>query len=531
MKRLLSVILTLAMLASSFFVFNVSSADYIVGDLNGDGRINSLDSNLLARTLAGGISSVDLKLADINGDGQLNSIDYTLFLRAISGYYEIPQPGDDDEEVEGTAIEMYTVVYPEVATVYETYAAEILCDWVSDNCGVELECVPDTAEETDHEILIGNTNRAASSTGAVFENNQYLLKADGNKLVLQGKDYMIGGAVGDLTYYNIANNKVLVDKISADNTVLNFTPVEGDNVILMIGDGMGFNHIAFTEFYLRRDPTYEGFIAESFQNQGEAITYCLSELKPDFTFDRIITDSAASGTALSSGWKTQKGFLGLNAFEGEITNIREVAYGMGYKTAVISTEGTTGATPAAFTVHTNSRANDQDIVDQQAALVANGEIDYLKGESYDNLLDDTKEALDIISTDSDGFFIMIEEAYIDKACHKLGKGDYTIGDLANYVRRYNTAIQYAATFTAANPGTVLIVTADHETGSLTKTGGYDAGGNHSNVNVPVFAMGYGTEYFNGTAVDNTEIAEFMAGVYGLESFGGDYTNVNDNEIS
>lgn len=527
MKRVISVFLTLVMLVSSFLVFDVSSASYTVGDLNNDGRINALDSNYLSRVIAGADVDVDLRCADINSDGQVNSADYLMFLRAINGYYVIPQP---DEEEQGVSVDMYTVVYPAEATVYEMYAAEILCDWVSDNCDVELECVADSAAEVEYEILIGNTNRAASATGAVFENNQYLLKADGTKLVLQGKDYMVGGAVGELTYYNIEGSNVLVDDISTENAVLDYTPVKGENVILMIGDGMGFNHIAFTEFYLRRDPTYEGFIAENFQNKGEAITYCLGELRHDFTFDKITTDSAASGTALSSGWKTQKGFLGLNAFEGSIQNIREVAYEKGYKTAVLSTEGTTGATPASFTVHTNSRANDQDIINQQKALVENGLIDYLKGESYDNLLADTKEALDIISTDSDGFFVMIEEAYIDKACHKLGAGTYTIADVAKYVRRYNSAIQYAATFTAATPGTVLIVTADHETGSLTERGGYDAGGNHSNVNVPVFAMGYGTEYFNGAAVDNTEIAEFMAGVYGLESFGGDYTNVNDNEI-
>ena len=91
--------------------------------------------------------------------------------------------------------------------------------------------------------------------------------------------------------------------------------------------------------------------------------------------------------------------------------------------------------------------------------------------------------------------------------------------------RFDTAIQYAATFTASRPDSVLIVTADHETGSLTVTGGYDAGGNHSNVNVPVFAMGYGTEYFNGTVVDNTDIADFMARIFGVLNFGGEYTNI------
>ena len=527
MKRTLSVILAVVMIVSSLIVFNVSSASYTVGDLNYDGEINSLDSNCLRKHLAGAYPLSDERCADINGDGSVTVVDAATMLKVLAGIYTITQPS---EEVEGTPIETYTVVYPADATVYEVYAAEILCDWVSDNCDVELVCVDDTASEVEYEILIGNTNRDESATGAEFENNQYLLKADGTKLVLQGKDYMIGGAVGELTYYNIDEDVVIIDNIASENVVLDYSPIEGDSVILMIGDGMGFNHVEITKFYLRRDPTYQGFIAQNLPNTGDCITYCLSGLKGDYTFDKITTDSAAAGTALATGWKTQKGFLGLNAFEGEITNIREVAHNLGYKTGVMSTEPLTGATPASFSVHTNSRANDQDIINQQAALLENGLIDYFKGNVYDDLLAETKTALDVISTDSEGYFIMIEEAYIDKACHKLGAGTYTIGDLAYYVRRFNTAIQYAATFTASRPDSVLIVTADHETGSITTTGGYDAGGNHTNVNVPVYAMGYGTEIFNDTTVNNVDIARFMASVYGLDTFGGDYTNVNDNVI-
>jgi len=503
-------------LASSTFVFAASAATYLVGDVNGDGVINGGDSNVLSKIIAGAIVPSDERIADINGDGKINVTDSLSFIKALNGVYIIPQPED-----ETVTIDMYTVVYPEDATVYETYAAEILCDRIKDECGVELSCVSDATAETEYEILIGNTNRAESATNATIEDNQYLLKADGTKLVMQGKDYMIGGAVGELTYYKMNGTEIYIDEISTDNTVLNYSPVEGEKVVLMIGDGMGFNHVAFTEFYLRRDVTYEGFIAESFPNSGECITYCLSDPASDYSFSKITTDSAAAATALSTGWKTQKGFLGQNGYGANVINIREVAYDLGYKTAVVSTEGTTGATPAGFTVHTNSRANDEDIIVQQAALVENGEITYLKGESYDNLLDDTKTALDLVSTDSEGYFVMIEEAYIDKASHKLGVGTYTIADLVSYVRRFNTAIQYAATFTASCPDSVLIVTADHETASLTATGGYDSTGNHSNVNVPVFAMGYGCEYFNETAVDNTDIADFMAGVYGLEEYGGD----------
>ncbi|MBQ4067142.1 MAG: alkaline phosphatase, partial [Clostridia bacterium] len=474
------------------------------------------------RYLSGSYILSDVRRADINWDGEVLASDASCLLKALNGMYNIRQPEAEDP----VTIDAYTVVYPSEATVYETYAAEILCDWVYDNCGYELNAVADTAEETEYEILIGATNREESDVDVELGENQYMLKADGTKLVLHGTDYMIGGSVGELTYNKMNGSEILIDEIAIENVVMDYTPVKGENVILMIGDGMGFNHVSFTEFYLRRDPTYEGFIAESFPNKGECITYCLSDPNTDYSFNKITTDSAAAATALSTGWKTQKGYLGLNGYGIECQNIREVAHGLGYKTAVVSTEGITGATPAGFTVHTNSRANDEDIIAQQTALVENGLITYLKGASYDNLLDDTKTALDLVSTDSEGFFVMIEEAYIDKASHKLAS-DYTIGDLAGYVRRFNTAIQYVATFTASCPGTVLIVTADHETGSLTTTGGYDASGNHTNVNVPTYAMGYGCEYFNGTVVDNTDIADFMASVYGVEDFGGEYTSINE----
>lgn len=516
MKRVLSIVLALTLLFSLMTVYTVSSASYHLGDVNDDGLVNAIDSNLISKFVVGIGIIDDTRCADLNFDGKVNAADLNLMKRVFTGSHQLVQPTEEGD------ISLYTVVYPKDATVYEVYAAEILCDYVSDNYNVSLAMVPDSTAETEYEILIGNTNREESATGAEFANNQYLLKADDKKLVLQGKDYMIGGAVGELTYNCMDEEVVLLDSIATENVIRDYAPVKGNSVTLMIGDGMGFNHIGFTKFFKRTDPTFEGFIAESFPEKGECITFCLSDPTADFRFGKITTDSAAAATALSTGWKTQKGFLGMNGYGMEIKNIREYAHDLGFKTAVVSTEGTTGATPSGFTVHTDSRANADDIISQQAALVENGLITYLKGESHDNLLADTKTALDLVSTDSEGYFVMIEEAYIDKASHKLAS-EYTREDLVGYVLRFNTAIQYAATFTASRPDSILIVTADHETGSLTVQGGYDAGGNHSNVNVPVFAMGYGCEMFNGTTVDNTDIADFMASVYGIESFGGDYT--------
>jgi len=519
MKKILAIVLVLFVFLSVLFSFQVFSAPYLVGDLDSDGFQTAKDLNLLKKA-AGGVSVMeDIRPADINDDDQLTATDVNLMVRFLAGVYVIVQPQE-----EKVFVGDYTVVYPENATRYEIYAAEILCDYVEDNCNIELTCVDDSAPEVEYEILIGNTNRKESSITSELYDHQYLIMNEGSKIILHGKDYMIGGAVAALTYENLTENNIIVENIPLKEVVVDYTPVEADSVILMIGDGMGYNQIKFTDFYMNNSAAmqsynYDGFIANSFPNRGEVTTYCVSDVKPNATYDKVVTDSAAAATALSTGWKTQQKMLGINAMGNEVKNIREVAAELGLKTAVISTEVSTGATPAGFTVHHSSRSDAEELLAQQLALLENGEITYLKGDIQDNLLSDTKECLDVISTDSEGFFVMIEEAYIDKACHKLGS-DYTRDQLAHYVYRFDSAIEYAATFAASRPGTVLIVTADHETGNLNMYGALGNSGEHTGQNVPVFALGYGTEIFNETVVDNTDIADFMASVYGLNAFGG-----------
>ena len=70
----------------------------------------------------------------------------------------------------------------------------------------------------------------------------------------------------------------------------------------------------------------------------------------------------------------------------------------------------------------------------------------------------------------------------------------------------------------------MIFTADHETGGILydeEEGYHFTTGDHTGVNVPVYAIGSGTEYFNDKAVDNTEIAKFMGRIFGVEDLGGD----------
>lgn len=420
----------------------------------------------------------------------------------------------------------YTVVTAENPSDFEKYAAEILCARIYDESGVSLE-VGTTAETFEYEILIGSAADFREISMSELSDNQYTFFESDGKIILGGCDYMIGGAVAELCAEVSKDGSFSLDGIPKNAVPQDFTPVEAKSVILMIGDGMGFNHVAFTDSYVPKQESwaydYSGFTAKSFPSQGECTTLSASDMSDSGGFKTTVTDSAAAATALATGWKTQNKKLGYNLFGSKVKNIRELAAEQGLKTAVISTEDTTGATPAAFTVHNVSRSNIDEIRADQTTLVENGDITYLSGNLPEEhqLLEETKTALNLISEGGNGFFAMIEEAYIDKSCDRSYETGYTRDDTAKFVSRFDEAVKYAATFTTAHPGTVLIVTADHETGALNIAGYVKNGGDHTDLAVPVYALGYGCEQFNGITTDNVKIARFMASVFGASTFGAD----------
>ena len=90
------------------------------------------------------------------------------------------------------------------------------------------------------------------------------------------------------------------------------------------------------------------------------------------------------------------------------------------------------------------------------------------------------------------------------------------------VKRFNDDIAYVIQFVLCHPDTVLVVTADHETGGITKQSDGNfvyTTGDHSTANVPICAIGYGTEIFNNKTSDNTDIPKFLAKIYGENNFG------------
>jgi len=413
-------------------------------------------------------------------------------------------------KLNGENIDNYRVVIPDGADLLTQYAADNFVNKLATVCGRRLEIVKDTEAETECEILIGKTNRAASKAveGVSCPDGSYILCRSGKKYVSTGNGYMVGGGVAAL----ITKHMTGTGDINVTDVPETAAPVEykfdatAKNAILMIGDGMGENHINAT---LAKGLAY--FAPRQLPNIGWAITKSASYPK--------VTDSAASATALSSGYKTINGYLGMNPVGKSQQNVRELAQSVGAKTAVLTTDKITGATPGGFLVHVKSRNSTSEIQAQIDKLIADGKVNYCEGDVGDKLTEKVEAALYGMADGESRFFAMVEAALIDKRAHS---NDLT--QVIAMVKRYNDVTSYVIEFALFHPDTALIITADHETGGIEynqSTGQYYfTSGDHTHDNVPVHAIGGGTEKFKGATVDNTEIAKFLASVYGATSFGG-----------
>ena len=346
------------------------------------------------------------------------------------------------------------------------------------------------------------------------------------------------------------------------------------NVIYLIGDGMGFG--AVTSLLLSEDEV-TGF--------EQAPVIGLSET---CSANNYVTDSAAGGTALATGTRTNNGFVGADPEGNQLTSVLRKAQAMGKKTGIVVNTTLTEATPAAFYAGVTSRKMVFDIakqftesnvdvaigggldhfiarpdsLDLTATLIEKGYDVFLNWETvlgtdsekfvgilplYDlhrreenngtasaaegqevclaaqlaSLNEDvntthlseptvylekaTVKALDILSRNNkDGFFLMIESAIIDGYGHN-NDSDGMIVEMKEFNRTLQNMIDYVNN----NPETLLVVTADHETGG---TGVYYNGhkpGNegpvklnfstsgHTGTVVPIFAYGPGAENFAG----------------------------------
>lgn len=527
-KRVLICMLTAAVLLCAL-PGTVLAADVLYGDVDSSGIIDDWDSVTLARYLA---NWPNITIEQTNSDVDCNNIiddwDSILLARYLANWDIILGPEEFTITINGAAIEDFVIVTPENATLYEQYAAVVLKDHLEDHYDVTLNIVSDAQAESNYELLIGNTNRAASQahSNVSMGEMQYYLCAETSgsdvKIVMLGDNIMIGGATSALVNNYIEANRGNVTIPSGDSAqVETFTFLPAKNAIIMIGDGMGINHVELGEHGLTAGFDMEeeidgDFVGKYFNAVGECITLNASG---------EITDSAAAATALSSGYKTNNYRVGCDINGTPHQNILELAKTQQAKAAIITTDITTGATPSGFTVHVQDR-NDTEEIQRQHDLL---DLDYFAADVGDELQAKTREALRNIST-GDSFYMMVEEGMIDKAADSDEvPAKERCANIGKYVIRLHDCAVYVTQFVLMNPDTILIITADHETGLLAyryneKTGGHAFsmnGTSHSQRNVPIYALGAGTEIFDNTTTDNMLIGRFMATVWGAENFNAD----------
>ena len=338
---------------------------------------------------------------------------------------------------------------------------------------------------------------------------------------------------------------------------------QAKNVILLIGDGMGPEQVRAGELFKG-----EKLAMQKFPYRTMVQTRSVSGL----------TDSAAAATALATGTRTSNGYVGRYVVPatGETTDLEtivDIAHGLGKRTGVIATEELYGATPMGFSAHSNSRGNTDELL-SSAATSSNVNLfaSYTIRESYQQvfidagyeritnadlisesiedkifgsysilaeyepmMVDDSfvafdrlvTEALEYLSKDEDGFFLMAEGSHIDHGGHN-NDIRYMLDELLAFDNMVAAVLEWAKD----RDDTVVIVTADHETGGLTlekdvthkdMLDAYDKGygdyflwssSGHTNADVYLYVNGadiHFEEYSfkDKNRIKNTEVFEIM----------------------
>ncbi|MCS7019811.1 MAG: alkaline phosphatase [Cytophagales bacterium] len=325
------------------------------------------------------------------------------------------------------------------------------------------------------------------------------------------------------------------------------------NIILMIGDGMGAAQV-FAAYTAQKGQLH----MTNFPVTGFSLTQSASH---------YITDSGAGGTAIATGTRTYNGAIGVDMNKQPLTSILEIAKQNGLATGFVVSCAVTHATPAAFYAHQGSRAQDEDIAadllkTQPDVAIGGGYKFFAHRKDGRNLIEELKQmnyqiadstadlsrytsgklvalmayghpvkvsagrgellakgtqtALNILSQNRKGFFLMVEGSQIDWGGHD-NDFDYMLQETIDFDKAVGIALEFAK----KNGNTLVIVTADHETGGLALTEGNIAEGkvggkfiskDHTAVMVPVFAYGPGAEAFAGVQL-NTDLFKKMLNAY------------------
>ena len=420
--------------------------------------------------------------------------------------------------INSAPIHKYSIVYSENDTDYSKRAAEYIRDEIEKRTDVKLPIVKDSKEQTKYEIVVGETSRDISKAlNAETEGLEFAILASEKSIALEGDYFIIAAAA-----YYFVDTYITGDNFNSivPEEAMVYEPItkEAKNYIVMIGDGMGENHTRLYDYmqipdnknYSDNESIFYGYLLS---NSGYVKTDSLSGL----------TDSAAAGTALASGYKTLNKHIGKDSELNDLKLITELASEMGLSAAVMSTEGQTGATPSAFTAHAENRESSSLIRQSQNEHIQKyGTIikcnhDFYSESGIEELENSVLSVLDTIDDNENGFFMMYEEAHIDKHSHN-NDADKTFLALV----RFNQVIARVMEYAFYNPETFVLITADHETGGLhfSQEGVPEYNTDvHTNVDVPVFVYGKGSEIFDAKTIDNTQIPKTIAKMMGQESFG------------
>ena len=417
--------------------------------------------------------------------------------------------------INGVKLSKYVIVYDEQGLDYNKRAAEYIQSTAHSRYGVDLKIVDDNVDKNANEIVVGETSRPISAALNVeTEGVEFSILAREGSIALEGDYFVIAAAA----YYFMETCALTDAQISSVPEVAEVhQPIfkEAKNYILLIGDGMGVYQTKIFEYMDYKSDFGDGedmFFGYMLPYMGESRTESLSG----------VTDSAAGGTALACGVKTYNKYLGLDGDKNPVKSLTELAYEFGMSAGVMSTETESGATPSSFVVHIEDRDKKSEIYQAHIESVAKYGTVVDCGYDYTaarlSVIEEHIETmLDSLSANEKGFFLMYEEAYIDKRCH-----NNNLNDLYNMVARFNQAIGRFMEFAFYNPDTFVLITADHETGELypeedgTLKFHFD---DHSAEDVLIFAYGDGAELFDGVNIENIQIAHTIAAFMGDENFG------------
>ncbi len=325
------------------------------------------------------------------------------------------------------------------------------------------------------------------------------------------------------------------------------------NIILMIGDGMGENIIKAAEI-VKGDK----LIMSGLPNQTHVTTYSQSVTSGEAEF----TDSAAAATALSTGVKTYNQCIGVDKDGNSLETICEFAQKYDMKTGLVDRHYVCHATPAGMAAHNSNRGNYVQIlrdmaktgvnvmfgggeqyykdsnktknyinekgykfIDTEEQLLAlDGSDDKVLGMfAYENMKNAyreptlttmTSKALDLLDNDK-GFFLMVEGSNID-----VCESEQDMKGTIEQMMAFDHTVDYVLNWAQQHPGTLVLVTADHETGGVQipdnataddiNNDCFTSDGEHTNTNVLLMAGGaQSAEICSSDVIDNTDIAKYM----------------------